>query len=75
MGANEGGTGELDLSDCGQAKRRRLTGAQMMWSAKRPGDFDDVDDLGFGDDFGYASLFSGDGFSSFARNNKPPVQQ
>lgn len=55
---------KLDRSDCGESKRRRLTGSQLEWSERRFGDYDSDDDV-----YGYASFFSDDRFSSFARNH------
>lgn len=54
---------KLDRSDCGEAKRQRLSESQMLWSARKSGDLDD-DDI-----FGYGSFFGSSLFSSFAKSH------
>lgn len=62
--AGESRTTVLDRSDCGTAKRQRLTEAQLGWKGRKFGDFDDddYDDDGF---FGGSSSM----FSSFAQRH------
>ena len=67
---NEQNGDDIDRSDCGEAKRRRLTLAQEMWGLKRSLGLDDDDEFGFGHN-GY-SLFSRLATHLLRRTAPPP---
>ena len=59
--------GALDRSDCGEAKRQRLTSSQEQWAMRQMlshDEFDDSDD--YLDYYGYSSFFQRDRFAMFA---------
>jgi len=59
--------GALDRSDCGEAKRQRLTGSQEQWAMRQMLSHDEFDDSdNYLDYYGYSSFFQRDRFAVFA---------